>query len=51
MSDSRRVPKAAGRGGARYVVLYSLATAPVLRNWAGDEKKNFLYSMFNTLKI
>ena len=24
--DSRRVPKAAGRGGARYIVLYSLDT-------------------------
>jgi hypothetical protein len=24
--DSRRVPKAAGRGGARYLVLYSLVT-------------------------
>ena len=29
--DSRRVPKAAGRGGARYIVLYSLMTASVAR--------------------
>jgi hypothetical protein len=37
--DSRRVPKAAGRGGAWYVVFYSLVTASGLRVGTGNGKE------------
>ena len=37
--DSRRVPKAAGRGGAWYIVLYSLKTAMAARLRQGNEKE------------
>ena len=33
--DSRRVPKAAGRGGAWYIVPYSLMPAPAERHGRG----------------
>jgi hypothetical protein len=42
MYDSRRASKAAGRGGARYLVLYSLMPAPAERLGTGELKKKKL---------
>ena len=51
--DSRRVPKAVGRGGAWYIVLYSLTAASGLQGRDREMEKNKLFKlqMFNKLKI